>query len=75
MNYRSDRAREITQAFIESDFSGFGRKVTPKLAGFVTLTQYNQDFDTPVVFPPTDLHNVFGEVIANHGLRQLRGRD
>ena len=72
MNYRSDRAREITQAFIESDFSGFDRRVVPKLAGFVTLTQYNQAFDTPVVFPPNDLHNVFGEVIANHGLRQLR---
>ncbi len=72
MNYRSDRAREITQAFIESDFSGFDRQVTPKLAGFVTLTQYNQAFDTPVAFPPNELHNVFGEVIANHGLRQLR---
>ncbi len=72
MNYRSDRAREITQAFIESDFSGFDRHVTPKLSSFVTLTQYNQAFDTPVVFPPNDLHNVFGEVIAKHGLRQLR---
>jgi len=72
MNYRSDRAREITQAFIEPDFSGFDRKATPKLTGFVTLTQYNKSFDVPVVFPPNDLHNVFGEVIANHGLRQLR---
>ena len=72
MNYRSDRAREITQAFIESDFDGFDRQSTPNLAGFVTLTQYNQAFDTPVVFPPNDLHNVFGEVIADHGLRQLR---
>lgn len=72
MNYRSDRAREITQAFIETDFNGFKRQVMPKLAGFVTLTQYNKAFDVPVVFPPNDLHNVFGEVIAKQGLRQLR---
>ncbi len=72
MNYRSDRAREITQAFIDPGFSGFDRQVTPKLAGFVTLTQYNQAFDVPVVFPPNELHNVLGEVIADHGLRQLR---
>ncbi len=72
MNYRSDRAREITQAFVEPDFSGFERQVRPKLAGFVTLTQYNKAFDVPVIFPPHELHNVFGEVIANHGLRQLR---
>ncbi len=72
MNYRSDRAREITQAFTEPDFNGFERQVVPKLAGFVTLTQYNQAFDLPVAFPPNDLHNVFGEVIAEQGIRQLR---
>ncbi len=72
MNYRADRAREITQAFVEPEFSGFERQVAPKLAGFVTLTQYSEAFDVPVLFPPNELRNVFGEVIANHGLRQLR---
>jgi len=72
MNYRSDRAREITQAFIEPDFKGFERQAVPNLAGFVTLTQYNKAFDTPVVFSPNELHNVFGEYIADHGLCQLR---
>lgn len=72
MNYRSDRARQITRAFIEPAFDGFERKVVPNLTGFVTLTQYHQDFDTPVAFPPMSLHNVFGEYIADQGLSQLR---
>ncbi len=72
MNYRSDRAREITQAFVDPDFDGFARPTRPKLAGFVTLTQYHEAFDVPVIFPPSELHHVFGEVIASQGLRQLR---
>ena len=44
----------------------------PRLAGFVTLTEYQQDFDCPVAFPPTALHNGLGEYAAAHGLRQLR---
>jgi len=72
MNYRSDRARQITRAFIDPKFDDFERQVTPKLAGFVTLTQYNPAFDNPVIFPPNELHNVFGEYIAEQGLRQLR---
>ena len=50
MNYRSDRARQITRAFIEKNFDGFERKVKPELAGFVSLTQYNKSFDIPVGF-------------------------
>ncbi|MET0092406.1 MAG: 2,3-bisphosphoglycerate-independent phosphoglycerate mutase [Sedimenticola sp.] len=72
MNYRSDRARQLTKTFIKPDFSGFERKRTPKLSCFVSLTQYNKDFDIPVAFPPERLSNVFGEYIANLGLRQLR---
>lgn len=72
MNYRSDRARQITQAFIEPGFDGFEREAMPELAGFVTLTQYHQDFDTPVAFPPAGLTNVLGECLAAQGLRQLR---
>ena len=72
MNYRSDRARQITRAFIEPDFDGFERKVWPKLGRFVSLTEYNKEFDIPVAYPPERLHNVFGEYIASLGLRQLR---
>jgi 2,3-bisphosphoglycerate-independent phosphoglycerate mutase len=72
MNYRSDRARQITRPFIEPDFSDFEREVIPKLSAFVSLTEYSAGFDIPVAFPPERLHNVFGEYIANLGLHQLR---
>jgi 2,3-bisphosphoglycerate-independent phosphoglycerate mutase len=72
MNYRSDRARQITRPFIEQDFSGFERRERPRLGRFVSLTEYNSEFDVPVAFPPERLHNVFGEFAAGLGLRQLR---
>lgn len=72
MNYRSDRARQITRPFIEDSFDGFVREQQPKLARFVSLTEYNKDFDIPAAYPPERLKNVFGEYIANLGLRQLR---
>lgn len=72
MNYRSDRARQITRPFIEPDFDGFERKRMPRLGRFVSLTEYNSEFDIPVAFPAERLHNVFGEFCAHHGLRQLR---
>jgi 2,3-bisphosphoglycerate-independent phosphoglycerate mutase len=72
MNYRSDRARQITRAFIEPDFTGFPRARVPELAAFVSLTEYSKDFDIPVAYPPERLENTFGEYIANLGLHQLR---
>ncbi|MGD8940939.1 MAG: 2,3-bisphosphoglycerate-independent phosphoglycerate mutase, partial [Gammaproteobacteria bacterium] len=64
MNYRSDRARQITRPFIEPDFTEFDRPQRPKLGTFVSLTEYSADFDVPVAFPPERLKNVFGEYIA-----------
>ena len=72
MNYRSDRARQITRPFIEPDFAEFERDTNPKLGAFISLTEYSADFDIPVAFPPDRLHNVFGEYIAGLGLHQLR---
>lgn len=72
MNYRSDRARQITRPFIEPDFNDFPRAVTPKLGAFVSLTEYSASFDVPVAFPPERLNNVFGEYVAKKGLHQLR---
>ncbi|MBD3669635.1 MAG: 2,3-bisphosphoglycerate-independent phosphoglycerate mutase [Gammaproteobacteria bacterium] len=72
MNYRSDRARQITRPFIEDDFDGFERATCPKLSHFVTLTEYKSDFDVEVAFPPERLTNGFGEYISNLGLHQLR---
>lgn len=72
MNYRSDRARQITRAFIEEGFDGFPRTVRPQLSAFVSLTEYNEEFHIPVAFPPERLRNTFGEYIAQLGLHQLR---
>jgi 2,3-bisphosphoglycerate-independent phosphoglycerate mutase len=72
MNFRADRAREITRAFTEEGFDGFPRARFPRLAAYVTLTEYSKEFDLPVAFPPERLANSFGECLAARGLRQLR---
>ncbi|WP_455376199.1 2,3-bisphosphoglycerate-independent phosphoglycerate mutase [Kaarinaea lacus] len=72
MNYRSDRARQITRPFIEPDFSEFEIENPPKIGRFVSLTEYSSEFDVPVAFPPDRLNNVFGEYISKLGLHQLR---
>lgn len=72
MNFRADRAREITRAFVEADFDGFERQKTPKLADFVMLTQYSADIKTSCAYPPTELKNVLGEYLANQHKTQLR---
>lgn len=72
MNYRSDRARQITRPFIEPDFDCFERAFKPKLGMFVSLTEYSGDFDIPVAFPPERMQNVFGEYVSSLGLHQLR---
>lgn len=72
MNYRSDRARQITRPFIEPDFDAFQRKATPRLGSFVSLTEYNSEYDIPVAYPPDRLSKVFGEYISSLGLHQLR---
>ncbi|AHF00612.1 phosphoglyceromutase [Thiomicrospira aerophila AL3] len=72
MNYRSDRARQLTRAFIEKDFADFHRSVSPVLSDFVTLTEYNKNFNTPIAFHPTKLINTYGEWVSKQGLKQLR---
>ena len=72
MNFRADRARELSHAFVDEDFSDFERGERPRLGRFVSLTEYSKDLDVPVAFPPARLHNVFGEYISSLGLRQLR---
>ena len=71
MNFRADRARQITRAFINADFDGFVRNKTPKV-NFVTLTEYAADIDAPVAFPKEELVNTFGETMQKQGMRQLR---
>lgn len=72
MNFRSDRARQITRPFIEPDFNCFERKAIPRLGRFVSLTEYNSEYDIPVAYPPERLKNVFGEYVSSLGMHQLR---
>lgn len=72
MNFRADRAREITRAYVEPDFANFERQSVPKLADFVMLTQYAADIDTTAAFPPVELTNVMGEWLEKHDKTQLR---
>ena len=72
MNFRADRAREITRAFVESGFSGFERAAVPALSGFVMLTEYAATIDAPSAFPPEPLVNVMGDWLAKNDKTQLR---
>lgn len=72
MNFRADRAREITRALTESTFAGFKRNYLPRLASFVTLSRYGDDFDLPCAYTQEPIHNGFGEYISGLGLQQLR---
>ena len=72
MNFRADRAREITRTFVDADFSGFVRNKRPKLADFVMLTEYAADIKTSCAYPPTALTNTLGEWLAKHDKTQLR---
>ena len=70
-NYRTDRARQLTDAFVGADFQGFPRTSVPKLH-FVTMTRYRDDLPCPVAFSPQSLAGIFPEVVSKAGMRQLR---
>lgn len=70
-NFRSDRAREITSSLTCEDFSGFERSKFPRVH-YVCFTEYDERFDLPVAFPSHDLPNILAEVLAEHGLSNLR---
>ncbi|WP_313280400.1 2,3-bisphosphoglycerate-independent phosphoglycerate mutase [Stutzerimonas balearica] len=72
MNFRADRARELTRCFVEPGFSEFQRARAPQLAGFVMLTQYAASIQAPAAFAPEALNNVLGEYLAKNGKTQLR---
>lgn len=72
MNFRPDRAREITRALVDPNFDGFERKLVPALADFVMTTEYASDINASCAFPPEELTNSFGEYLQNQGKTQLR---
>ena len=72
MNFRADRAREITRALTAAKFVGFVRNKVPALAEFVMLTDYAADLNARCAFPSQELNNVLGEYLAELGKTQLR---
>ena len=71
-NFRADRAREITRAFTQKDFTHFPRQIVPDLSTFVTMTQYDESFGLPQVFEPQKLTGILGEVLSQNKIPQLR---
>jgi len=70
-NFRPDRARQLTYAFVDPSFNGFERQLIKPLS-FLTLTQYDPSLPVLVAFEPQNLNNMLGQVIAQHGLKQFR---
>jgi 2,3-bisphosphoglycerate-independent phosphoglycerate mutase len=72
MNFRADRARQLTAAFVDPGFDHLAFRQRPRLARFVCLTEYDATLPASVAFSPQRLENGLGEVASAHGLRQLR---
>ncbi len=71
-NFRPDRAREITRAFVDEDFAGFTRRPGFPEVFYVCMTQYDKTINAPVAFKPQVLTNTLGEYLSKNGLKQLR---
>jgi len=72
MNFRADRARELSRAFIADEFNGFARRTRVQPSAFVTLTRYADDIDAPCAFEPDTLSNTLGEYLSTLHRTQLR---
>ena len=73
LNFRPDRAREITRAFVDPEFDGFVRKKGYFLVNYVCTTQYDETMpNVTVAYPPEELTDTFGETVSRAGLTQLR---
>jgi 2,3-bisphosphoglycerate-independent phosphoglycerate mutase len=70
-NFRADRARQLSQAFLLKDFDGFDREAWPQI-NYVTLTQYDATYPSPFIFAPEELRQILSEVVSAAGKTQLR---
>ncbi len=70
-NFRTDRARQLTDAFVGKEFTGFARASVP-IVHFATMTRYREDLPCPVAYPPQNLEGTFPQVISRAGMSQLR---
>ena len=75
MNFRTDRARQLTRALLQEDFDGFPRNNFVRIANFLTLTKYAQDIPADCLFKPLAIDNTLGEHLSRLGKRQLRAAE
>jgi 2,3-bisphosphoglycerate-independent phosphoglycerate mutase len=71
-NFRPDRARELTRALNDKEFTFFDRPANARPVHMVCMTSYDVTIDAPVAFPPEHYDDTLGSVLAKHGLHQLR---
>jgi 2,3-bisphosphoglycerate-independent phosphoglycerate mutase len=73
-NFRADRIREIAAALLDADFSGFERAKRVAFAAALGLVEYSTELNRflATLFPPEDLRDTFGEIVADAGMTQLR---
>ena len=71
-NFRADRARELTRAFTDAEFTEFPRPRRINLATFTTMTQYDETFKLPAAYQPREIRKILGELASQAGIRQLR---
>ncbi len=72
INFRPDRAREITRAINDPGFTGFERKKTPQNIYYVCMTEYDETFGLPVVYPKDSLANILSDVLDKNNIKQFR---
>ena len=72
MNFRPDRARQISHAVVDKQFDGFERNRVPELSTFVMTTEFEANLEVPCAYPPENLVNSFGEYLASQNKQQLR---
>ena len=72
MNFRPDRAREMTWALNLPDFDGFARKKTVCPLSYVCTAQYDETLPLPIAYPPEVIENTLGDYVSAHGLKQFR---
>ena len=71
-NFRPDRARQITHAFVDREYNGFNRTVKLNNLLFTCMTLYEDTINAPVAYEPHFLVNTLGEVLSKQGIKQLR---
>ena len=71
-NFRADRARQLTRVFTQCKFDCFQRVKSPSLSQFICMTQYDETFQLPVLFPPQKLPHILGQILSDKGISQLK---